>query len=407
MTMNVNVSRPYVASRSFHALCTHKISYPESESQQVPTTYPSQAGESIYVNNTALVNFVNHYLPRIQFPFVMVSGDTDMTIPNDCPGTAQTILQSPLLIAWYSQNCTQTSHPKLKQLPIGLDLHTLTRGNHAWGPSQSVDQQESLVTNLCAHVLISSSRKTMCYSNFHFLMNTRYGYDRHEAVNRVPKNLVYYEPNKVPRLQSWQTMMQYKYVLSPHGNGLDCHRTWEAMLLGCIPIVKTSPLDPMFEGLPILIVKDWSEVSLNLLSTFVPDMSQIEKLTLNYWNRLINRQGDPELSLQRAIQFLNHPPPPPSPKPTSAPQKHKMRIKQLTARVDRGKLKNGGRNISRGNRFASSSLTHRKMTIRRSYMKRQMANQPQSRQQLSTSRLRIRIRTNRRIINRRGLRHKI
>jgi hypothetical protein len=233
-------------------------------------------------------------------------------------------------------------------------------------------------------------------------MNTRYGSDRHEAVNRVPKNLVYYEPNKVPRLQSWQTMMQYKYVLSPHGNGLDCHRTWEAMLLGCIPIVKTSPLDPMFEGLPILIVKDWSEVSLNLLSTFVPDMSQMEKLTLDYWNRLINRQGNPELSLQRAIQFLNHPPPPP-PKPISVPQKHKSRMRQL----DRGKLKSGGRNTFRGNRIAPSSFAHRKMTIRRLPMKRQMANQPQSRQQLSTSTSRLRMRTNRRIFNRRGLRRQI
>jgi hypothetical protein len=47
--------------------------------------------------------------------------------------------------------------------------------------------------------------------------------------------------------------------------------------------VKTSPLDTMFEGLPVLIVKDWSEVTQDLLDTFVPDMSRMDKITLSYW----------------------------------------------------------------------------------------------------------------------------
>ena len=29
-----------------------------------------------------------------------------------------------------------------------------------------------------------------------------------------------------------------KYVISPPGNGIDCHRTWESLFLGSIPIVK-------------------------------------------------------------------------------------------------------------------------------------------------------------------------
>jgi len=50
-------------------------------------------------------------------------------------------------------------------------------------------------------------------------------------------------------------------VVSPHGNGLDCHRTWESLVLGNIVIVKRSSLDPMYEGLPVVIVDDWREVS--------------------------------------------------------------------------------------------------------------------------------------------------
>ena len=59
------------------------------------------------------------------------------------------------------------------------------------------------------------------------------------------------------------------FCLSPHGNGLDCHRTWEAIALGCIPVVKTSPLDRLFSGLPVLIVNSWSDLNESLLSETV------------------------------------------------------------------------------------------------------------------------------------------
>jgi hypothetical protein len=84
-------------------------------------------------------------------------------------------------------------------------------------------------------------------------------------------------------------MLKYKYVISPHGNGLDCHRTWEALVLGCIPILKTSPLDPLFEGLPVLIVKEWSDITQELLDTFKGNNSQIQKLELSYWIQEFNK----------------------------------------------------------------------------------------------------------------------
>jgi hypothetical protein len=56
-------------------------------------------------------------------------------------------------------------------------------------------------------------------------------------------------------------MAAHAFVASPHGNGLDCHRTWEALALGCIPIVKRSPIDKVFQGLPVWIVGSWKEVT--------------------------------------------------------------------------------------------------------------------------------------------------
>jgi hypothetical protein len=274
-----------IASREFHALCTHKISNPESESRRLPLTYPTNAGESIYIHNTALERFVSELLPKIRVPFVLVSGDTDRTVPDDCQQACACILESPFLIRWFSQNCTKTDNPKLVQLPIGMYFHTKIPGKVLGSADQTVEEQMRSVEEVQS-ILIE--KQNLCYSNFHFLMNTRYGNHRRDAIMNISRNLIYYEVNRVSRMESWLNMIKYKYVISPHGNGLDCHRTWEALVLGCIPIVKTSVLDPMYQGLPVLIVQKWSDVNKELLESFVPVQTSMEKLTLKYWNNQIN-----------------------------------------------------------------------------------------------------------------------
>jgi hypothetical protein len=279
-----------IASRNIVAICTHHIENPESESGRVPTTFPQKDGESVYCHPTALGNLIQYYLPHVKFRFVLVSGDSDVTVPTDVQAEADYILNHPLLLAWYSQNCTQPSG-KLRQLPIGLDFHTMSQRNHEWGPKQAPVFQMGDLINIRN---LNTPKRIACYSNFHFLVNTRYAQDRLDAIAKVPRELVFYEPHKIRRINSWQNMVTYKYILSPHGNGLDCHRTWEALALGCIPIVKTSPLDPLFAGLPVLIVRDWSDVTHELLNSFIPDTSCMEKLDLSYWNQLINKHVVPE-----------------------------------------------------------------------------------------------------------------
>jgi hypothetical protein len=264
-----------IASRSFLKLTNHHVQNPVSEDSRVPTTYPSKAGESIYIHPTALINFISDYLPKVKFPFVLYSGDSDTTVPDDVREQANVILRHPLLLRWYSQNCTKPSE-KLKQLPIGLDLHTLETRNIFWGPIQTSELQLDDIHRVKS-MFVQKQHK--CYSNFHFLINSQ---DRRDALIQVPKNLVFYEPRRLTRIDSWTNMINYKFVLSPHGNGLDCHRTWEAIILGCIPIMKTSALDPMFDGLPVLIVKNWSDVTQDLLDTFVPQ-TNLEKLYTSYW----------------------------------------------------------------------------------------------------------------------------
>jgi len=71
---------------------------------------------------------------------------------------------------------------------------------------------------------------------------------------------------------------QSQFVLSPPGNGADCHRTWEAIYLGAIPIVHKSFWPFNHLPLPVLIVESWFDVpELIRESVSIPQIS-VEEL---------------------------------------------------------------------------------------------------------------------------------
>jgi hypothetical protein len=139
-----------------------------------------------------------------------------------------------------------------------------------------------------------SQREVKIYSNFHFnkQKDRKYTYDRDDAIEKIPKDLIYYEPSPVSRKETHINQTKYAFVGSPHGNGLDCHRTWEALCLGCIVIIKSSPLDDLYDGLPVLIMREWSCITegvlLNTIEKYKCMDFYYEKLSLNYWMSKIN-----------------------------------------------------------------------------------------------------------------------
>ena len=54
----------------------------------------------------------------------------------------------------------------------------------------------------------------------------------------------------------------YKFVISPEGNGIDCHRHYEAIMAGCIPIMEKNILvENKYKNLPILYTPDYTEIT--------------------------------------------------------------------------------------------------------------------------------------------------
>jgi hypothetical protein len=246
----------------------------------------------IYITTATISDFVKRILPRLIGRFVLVTGDSDRAVPTDCMDDARILLQHRKLVAWFSQNCVG-GHPKLHQIPIGLDYHTLTTEyRHGWGDMISSVDQEKMLIGIADSAQKLSDRLIKCYSNFH--INTYYGNvppERKEAINEISPDVIDYQQGMLHREDTWTQMAKYAFIPSPKGGGHDCHRTWEALALGCIPILKTSALDPMFEGLPVWIVQNWSEITQESMQKKVEEYTKTtpnySKLYLGYWIKKI------------------------------------------------------------------------------------------------------------------------
>jgi len=290
---NIEDKCNFISSRGILKSCDIKSIYPISSCKNLNGYDFSNIVENsiVYICSDAINEFIKK-IDEIKCKFILVTGDSDLSMPYE----NDNFIENEKIIHWFSQNCIgidigSCTHPKLSLIPIGLDYHTLSRSNHEWGEKMNAIEQEKILINIKEAAKSWKDRIIKGYSNFHFHLTGTFCDDRRDAINNIFKDVIYYEPKKIKREHSWKNQSKYAFVISPHGNGLDCHRTWEALCLGCIVIVKTSKIDSLYDELPVLIVNDWKEISLELLNKTVNDFSEkkfnYEKLTLKYWMNLI------------------------------------------------------------------------------------------------------------------------
>ena len=281
----------YVGSRGILKSCDNHNPNPLSSMRYLdydPKLHTLKDGDSIYICSAALSFFVNNVMPQIQTKFILVSGDSDDEIPVESLSSNDfnRLITDERLIVWFSQNLvfSPKDHPKLQFLPIGLDYHSMVTRDSPWGPKSSPKTQEEELFAIAKKARPFAERKPTAYTTFHFAIHRG---TRRQAYEQIPRDLVYYEPNPVTRLESFNRQIEFAFVVSPQGEGIDCHRTWEALCLGCIPIMISTPLDDMFDGLPVLIVKAWSDVTRELLNKTLAEYSMkewcLDKLQLKYW----------------------------------------------------------------------------------------------------------------------------
>jgi hypothetical protein len=271
--------------------------------------YNNVSGETIYVKTSDIPSFFQRNASSFKKPFVLVSGHDVLSVPEDIKNFHEYI-QHPKLLHWYAQNYTGNSFSsKISHLPLGLDYHTLNSRDHKiWGTKMNnVEQERQLLQIKKMMIPIQKTISNMALVNF---QHTTYGLPALREQRRKPileileqkKEMIRFLP-KQKREDFWKEMRYYAFMISPPGYGLDTHRTWEILMLGRIPIIGDTGVNRVYEGLPIVVVKDWSILSKEWLEEQFQmivnkwDSYQWERLKLDYWMRLLFRHRHEQSSI--------------------------------------------------------------------------------------------------------------
>jgi hypothetical protein len=75
--------------------------------------------------------------------------------------------------------------------------------------------------------------------------------------------------------------LRSQYVLSPPGNGPDCHRTWEALYLGATPIVHRKSWPFLDYDIPVLVIDSWDKIGETMKAA--PELKNDSWKNLSTW----------------------------------------------------------------------------------------------------------------------------
>jgi len=246
---------------------------------------------------------VRQILPFVDANFVLVTGDSDSCVPSEVMSEARSILECPRVIHWYTQNYDGSApSERISPIPIGIDFHMLSE-RPIWGEEvASPREQEQALISIRENLPPLASRIPKVYVDFawqqglglrhyrryHPLRGTRFHESRRQVARKMRRNRsVFCQSGPLPRNEMWRRRGEYAFVLSPHGMGLDCHRTWEALALGHIVIVPSSSLDALYRDQPVITIESWNEINPDALTKWLSVHRgagpENEKLRTDYW----------------------------------------------------------------------------------------------------------------------------
>jgi len=220
-------------------------------------------GVTVYVTTTALPDFVEQVLPRITTKFKLITGDADRGPIQTLGSEAfEALAGNANLIKWFGQNAVndEERNSKFIQLPIGMDYHTLKDKSTMWGPQATPLEQENLLNSTRKNSPAFETRNEKPFYSGHETSQMR-----SKAVHDVSATgIAEVQESYCDRGTFWTKVGSHRFIVSPPGNGVDCHRTWETIAMGSIPIVSDK-LHSLYEknGLNVVSLTDeqWGQLA--------------------------------------------------------------------------------------------------------------------------------------------------
>lgn len=247
-------------------------------------------GDIVWVKFSWLKSFLHQVLPLVRSKFILVTADSDLGVPLPIMAESLQVLEHTTVLHWYAQNCDGPGFMgRMSPIPIGIDFHTLSE-QPFWGEDKSSpEDQEGILKSATSGFRPARDRIPRVYVDSAWQpANTYLSGKRQRILRQILTNECFvFQSKALSRTQVWKKWGEYAFVLSPPGRGLDCHRTWEALACGNIVLVQSSPLDCLFEDLPVIPIKDWSQVTEKNLELWLEryrgcDISE-QKLKSDYW----------------------------------------------------------------------------------------------------------------------------
>jgi len=275
-------SEDYIIRWAFQKRCDHvydmitnPYQWPTSSKGVTFDPKDIQSGDTIFVRNAP--EFFTKMHHKIDNPYLIITmGEWRESVEDQWLD----YLDDEKIIAWFSiHGCTRT-HPKFHLLPIGVFQR------------KDIYKERKDYAKLFAD-LRKQPKTKLLYANHGDLKNKKQ--DRKDLdAYMADKTWCTYtaQVQGLPFVDYMKEMAQFKFTLSPRGYGIDCYRTWEALLVGSIPVVKHSQLDPLYEGLPILVINEWEELTEGFLNEKYAEIASksydLSALFTDYWFKKVD-----------------------------------------------------------------------------------------------------------------------
>jgi hypothetical protein len=190
----------------------------------------------------------------------------------------------PVSIRIFVQN-NEYDHPKVHIMPIGIrDCGTIVLMHHRFHHSCLFEKGVSLRTTLGMNVrpikcllcfsLWTHPSRQECYQWFTGAGASSFVYNLNDADTTAAENAPATNPfEKVPAALVYDKTLESRYALCPRGCGVDTHRFYECIYLGCVPIVVRTHtvFDRLYAAFPCFLVERWADVTEELLDQSYPD----------------------------------------------------------------------------------------------------------------------------------------
>lgn len=260
-------SHPYISGDGFRAMADHI--YDDIEKCNATKI---KNGDIVFLKTDLIVEWFENIHPLIGVRYTLITHNSDAVV-----GPNETKYIDSKIIRWFAQN-NVIAHPKVTPIPIGIENRRLFM--HGWMLEKMAQKLKSKNT----------PKKDRILFGFNVQTNTN---ERTSAMNALRNILAADEIKGRFEIDTYFELLNtYKFVVSPEGNGPDCIRTYEAIILGVVPIIKNTSNNQVLiqHTLPILLVDQWSDVGSRYKGYDIEVKSDITMF--DYWEKIIKKKNE-------------------------------------------------------------------------------------------------------------------